>query len=257
MNVARRGLIVANWKMHKTAQEAADLAGAISLRVVDHCASVDVVLCPPFTSLQAVHSALENTPIALGAQNLHWETEGPFTGEISAAMILTSGCRYVILGHSERRQRCGESDEVVRRKLSAALKAGLEPIVCVGETLQQREAGNTNRVVLGQLESALEGVPSEDLVRISLAYEPVWAIGTGQTATAAQAEEVHAALRKWLRYEREEKIAQGIRIQYGGSVNPENAAELFAQENIDGGLIGGASLDADSFAAIVQAGIYQ
>ena len=257
MTAIRRRLIVANWKMHKTAQEAAELAREMTARIAKSCATSDVVLCPSFPSLQAVSEALAGSPIALGAQNLHWEAEGAFTGEVSAAMILTSGCRYVILGHSERRQRCGESDEVVRRKLSAALKAGLEPIVCVGETLQQREAGNTNRVVLGQLESALEGVPSEDLVRISLAYEPVWAIGTGQTATAAQAEEVHAALRKWLRYEREEKIAQGIRIQYGGSVNPENAAELFAQENIDGGLIGGASLDADSFAAIVQAGIYQ
>ncbi len=255
MTAVRRRLIVANWKMHKTAQEAAELARAVSARIAKSCTTQDVVLCPSFPSLQAVREALAGSPIALGAQNLHWEVEGAFTGEVSAAMILTSGCRYVILGHSERRQLFGDTDEVVRRKLAAALRAGLEPIVCVGETLQQREAGNTNSVVLGQLESALDGIPSEDLSRISLAYEPVWAIGTGQTATAAQAEDVHAVLRKWLRYEREEKVAEGIRIQYGGSVKPENAAELFEQENIDGGLIGGASLDADSFAAIVQAGI--
>lgn len=251
----RRVLVVANWKMHKTAEEAADLARAVCARVTDSCAARDVVLCPPYTSLAAVQAVLVNTPITLGAQNLHWAADGAYTGEVSADMILTSGCRHVILGHSERRQLFGDTDEVVRRKLAAALRAGLEPIICVGETLQQREAGNTNSVVLGQLESVLDGIPSEDLFRISLAYEPVWAIGTGKTATAAQAEEVHAVLRKWLRYEREEKVAEGMRIQYGGSVKPENAAELFEQENIDGGLIGGASLDVDSFAAIVQAGI--
>ncbi len=255
MKAVRRGLIVANWKMHKTAQEAADLARAVSALVADSCTFRDVVLCPPFTSLHSVKEVLSDSPIALGAQNLHWESEGAFTGEVSAAMILTSGCRYVILGHSERRQFFGETDEVVRRKLAAALKAGLEPIVCVGETLQQREAGNTNSVVLGQLESALDGIPSDDISRVSLAYEPVWAIGTGRTATAEQAEEVHAVLRKWLRYERDEEVAEATRIQYGGSVKPDNAAELFAQENVDGGLIGGASLDADSFAAIVNAGI--
>ena len=255
VNEPRRSLVVANWKMHKTIEQAAALAVAVSARVIDFCAVQDIVICPPFTSLATVQAVLANTPIALGAQNLHWEVEGAFTGEVSAAMILTSGCRYVILGHSERRQWFGDTDEVVRRKLVAAQRAGLEPIVCVGETLQQREAGNTNSVVLGQLESALDGIPSEDLFRISLAYEPVWAIGTGQTATAAQADEVHAVLRKWLRYERQEKVAEQMRILYGGSVKPENAAELFEQENIDGDLIGGASLDADSFAAIVQAGI--
>ena len=252
--MGRRCLIAANWKMYKTAPEAADLARKIHALVADLCAAQDVVVCPPFTSLAAVREALVDSPIALGAQNLHWEDEGAFTGEVSAAMILTSGCRHVILGHSERRQLFGDTDEVVKRKLAAALKAGLEPIVCVGETLQQREAGNTSSVVLGQLESALTGVPSEDLFRISLAYEPVWAIGTGQTATPAQAEEVHALLRRRLGDLCGAEAAAAMRIQYGGSVKPGNAAELFNQENIDGGLVGGAALEAESVAAIVQAG---
>ena len=252
--MARRCLIAANWKMYKTGPEAAELARDIHQSVAEMCASRDVVVCPPFTSLAAVREVLADSPIALGAQNLHWEDEGAFTGEVSAAMILTSGCRYVILGHSERRQLFGDTDEVVKRKLAAALKAGLEPIVCLGETLQQREAGNTSSVVLGQLESALTGVPSEDLRRISLAYEPVWAIGTGLTATPAQAEEVHAVLRQRLQELCGGEVAAAMRIQYGGSVKPENAVELFNQENIDGGLIGGAALEADSFAAIVKAG---
>ena len=252
--MARRCLIAANWKMYKTGPEAAELAREIHALVAGLCAAQDVVVCPPFTSLAAVREALVDSPIALGAQNLHWEDEGAFTGEVSAAMILTSGCRHVILGHSERRQLFGDTDEVVKRKLAAALKAGLEPIVCVGETLQQREAGNTSSVVLGQLESALTGVPSEDLFRISLAYEPVWAIGTGQTATPAQAEEVHALLRRRLGDLCGAEAAAAMRIQYGGSVKPGNAAELFNQENIDGGLVGGAALEAESFAAIVQAG---
>jgi triosephosphate isomerase len=214
---------------------------------------VDVVLCPPFTGLQAVGEALAGTPIALGAQNMHWESEGAFTGEVSPEMILTAGCTYVILGHSERRQYFAETDEQVNRKLKAALRAGLAPILCVGETLAQREAGQIEAVVLGQVRAALQGVGEADLPKIALAYEPVWAIGTGRTATPAQAEEVHRLIRSSLRQRYGQEVAEALRLQYGGSVKPENAAELFAQPNIDGGLIGGAALKADSFAAIVKA----
>ena len=249
----RRPLVAGNWKMYKTAEPAGELARAIAGLVQREYASVDVVLCPPFTSLQAVHEALAGTPIALGAQNMHWENEGAFTGEISPAMILTTGCTYVILGHSERRQYFAETDEQVNRKLKAALGAGLSPIVCVGETLQQREAGQIEAVVLGQVRGALQGLSESELLKIALAYEPVWAIGTGRTATPAQAEEVHSLIRASLHQQYGEGVAGALRIQYGGSVKPENAAELFTQKNIDGGLIGGAALKADSFAAIVKA----
>lgn len=249
----RRPLVAGNWKMYKTAAQAGELARAIAGLVRRECESADVVLCPPFTSLQAVREALAGSPIALGAQNMHWESKGAFTGEISPAMILTTGCTYVILGHSERRQYFAETDEQVNRKLKAALQAGLFPIVCVGETLQQREAGQIEAVVLGQVRAALQGVSVSELLKIALAYEPVWAIGTGRTATPAQAEEVHSLIRSSLRQQYGEGVAGALRIQYGGSVKPENAAELFAQQNIDGGLIGGAALKADSFAAIVKA----
>ncbi|MSR84318.1 MAG: triose-phosphate isomerase [Candidatus Latescibacteria bacterium] len=249
----RRPLVAGNWKMYKTAEPAEELARSIVAQVGRDCEVVDVVLCPPFTSLQAVHEALAGTPIALGAQNMHWENEGAFTGEISPAMILTTGCTYVILGHSERRQYFAETDEQVNRKLKAALGAGLSPIVCVGETLQQREAGQIEAVVLGQVQAALQGLSESELLKIALAYEPVWAIGTGRTATPAQAEEVHSLIRTSLHQQYGEGVAGALRIQYGGSVKPENAAELFTQKNIDGGLIGGAALKADSFAAIVKA----
>jgi triosephosphate isomerase len=186
---------------------------------------------------------------------MHWEQEGAFTGEVSAEMALAAGCTYVILGHSERRQHCGETDEVVNRKLTIALAASLQPIVCVGESLTEREAGQIEEVVLGQVGGALEGLEADAAAGVVLAYEPVWAIGTGVTATAAQAEEVHALIRGFLAERWGAEVAGGVRIQYGGSVKPENAAELFAQENIDGGLIGGAALDAESFAAIVKAAV--
>ena len=229
------------------------MARAVSALVADSCTSRDVVLCPPFTSLQAVNQVLANSPIALGAQNLHWESEGAFTGEVSAAMILTSGCRYVILGHSERRQFFGETDEVVRRKLAAALKAGLEPIVCVGETLQQREAGHTNSVVLGQLESALDGIPSDDISRVSLAYEPVWAIGTGRNASPDQAQDAIGWIRDTVAITHGSDVADRVRIQYGGSVTSDNCVDLLRRDGIDGALVGGASLDATHFATIVLA----
>ena len=247
----RRAIVAGNWKMYKTASEAVGLVTV--LKSLIEGLEVEVAVCPPFTSLQAVHAALEGSAIGLGAQNMHWEEEGAFTGEISAGMVLAAGCTYVILGHSERRQFCGETDEMVNRKLVCALEAGLRPIVCVGESLAEREAGRTEEVVLGQVGGALEGIGAEDTRGIVLAYEPVWAIGTGVTASAAQAEEVHAAIRGFVAECIGYEVAGGLRIQYGGSVKPDNAAELFSQENIDGGLIGGAALDGESFAAIVKA----
>lgn len=249
----RRPLVAGNWKMYKTAAQAGELARAIVAQVGGDGKAVELVLCPPFTSLQAVGEALAGSDIALGAQNMHWESEGAFTGEVSPEMILTTGCTYVILGHSERRQYFAETDEQVNRKLKAALRARLAPILCVGETLAQREAGQIEAVVLGQVRAALQGVGEADLLKIALAYEPVWAIGTGRTATPAQAEEVHRLIRSSLHQHYGQGVADALRIQYGGSVKPENAAELFAQQNIDGGLIGGAALKADSFAAIVKA----
>ena len=248
----RKAIVAGNWKMHKTASEAVELVAA--LKPLLKGVAVEAVVCPPFTSLQAVHAALEGSAIGLGAQNMHWAADGAHTGEISAAMLLASGCTYVILGHSERRQ-AGESDEMVHRKLVAALDAGLRPIVCVGETLAEREAGRIEEVVLGQVGGALGDLGSDAVAAMVLAYEPVWAIGTGATATAAQAEEVHALIRGYLAERLGAETAAALRIQYGGSVKPENAAELFAQENIDGGLIGGAALAAESFAAIVKAAL--
>lgn len=249
----RKPIVAGNWKMHKTAEEAVDLAQAIAPLVAPSLTSCNVVLCPTFTSLGAVHGVIGGSGIGLGAQNMHWEGEGAYTGDISPAMILTSGCAYVILGHSERRQYAFESDEMVNRKTLAALAAGLTPIVCIGEQLEQREAGRVEEVVIGQLRAALEDVEGDRASSIVLAYEPVWAIGTGKTATAEQAEEVHSLIRSFLTERFGHEAADAMRIQYGGSVKAENAEELFSQQNIDGGLIGGAALQADSFAAIVKA----
>ena len=248
----RKAIVAGNWKMHKTASEAVELVAA--LKPLLEGVAVEAAGCPPFTSLHAVHAALEGSAIGLGAQNMHWAADGAHTGEISAAMLLASGCTYVILGHSERRQ-AGESDEMVHRKLVAALDAGLRPIVCVGETLAEREAGRIEEVVLGQVGGARGDLDGDAVAAMVLADEPVWAIGTGATATAAQAEEVHALIRGYLAERLGAETAAALRIQYGGSVKPENAAELFAQENIDGGLIGGAALAAESFAAIVKAAL--
>ncbi|MEE3258485.1 MAG: triose-phosphate isomerase [Candidatus Latescibacterota bacterium] len=248
----RKAIVAGNWKMHKTASEAVELVAA--LKPLLEGVAVEVAVCPPFTSLQALSAILEGSAIGLGAQNMHWENEGAHTGEISAGMLLEAGCTYVILGHSERRQ-AGEIDELVHRKLVAALEAGLRPIVCVGETLAEREAGRIEEVVLGQVGGALGALEGEAVAAMVLAYEPVWAIGTGATATAAQAEEVHALIRGYVADRLGEETAAMLRIQYGGSVKPENAAELFGQDNIDGGLIGGAALAAEGFAAIVKAAL--
>jgi triosephosphate isomerase len=249
--VARLRFVCGNWKMHRTQAEARALVGALAPLVAPLAGQVQVAVAPPFTALAAAREALAGGPVELAAQDVHWEKQGAFTGEVSAAMLADAGCRHVIVGHSERRQLFGETDESVRRKVGAVLAGGMRPIVCVGEILAEREAGRTLEVVGRQLRAALAGLPAEVHAALTVAYEPVWAIGTGKTATAAQAQEVHAALRAILR-ELCGGLADGIRIQYGGSVKPENAAELMSQPDVDGALVGGASLEAGSFAAIVR-----
>jgi triosephosphate isomerase len=243
-------LVAGNWKMHLTRAGAATLAADVRVRV--SAAGVEVVLCPPFPSLAAVAEALAGSPIALGAQDLHWEAAGPFTGEVSAEMLLDAGCRYVIVGHSERRVHFGESDADVNRKARAALRAGLRPIVCVGETLAERTAGKTEDVLARQLAGSLAGL-ADRLDHAVLAYEPVWAIGTGHNATAEQAQAAHRHIRETVREIAGAAVADAVRIQYGGSLKPDNAAAIFAGPDVDGGLVGGASLDAAAFARIVAA----
>jgi triosephosphate isomerase len=250
----RKKIIAGNWKMNKTVSEAVDLAESIKREVGD-LRDVDVVLCPPFTALKAVGDVLSGTHVDLGAQNMHWEKSGAFTGEVSPAMLRDLFCHFVILGHSERRQYFSETDEVVNRKTKAALANNLTPIVCVGETLQEREAGRMQDVVTTQVKGSLAGLTARELTQTVLAYEPVWAIGTGKTATSAQAQEVHALIRSVLKELADEATAQAVRIQYGGSVKANNARELFSQPDIDGGLIGGAALEARSFVEIVRSAI--
>jgi len=235
-----------------------DRSGAVGLarRVAERARQIngaDLVVCPPSVYLEAVGQALAGSPVGLGAQNMYFERAGAFTGEISAAMLVDLGCRYVILGHSERRQLLGESSDLVSRKARAALAAGLTAIICVGELLEEREAGRTRQVIQEQVTGSLAGMDGAQASQIVLAYEPVWAIGTGRVATGAQAEEVHRDLRNLLEERYNADVAASVRIQYGGSVKPENAAELLAQPNIDGALVGGASLKADDFLAIAAA----
>ena len=248
----RKKIVAGNWKMNKLVGEATELAAAIKRSLADKT-DVEVVLCPPFTVLKTVGDIIANTQVKLGAQNMHWEKEGAFTGEVSAGMLRDLFCHYVILGHSERRQFFHETDAVVNRKVKAALVANLTPIVCVGETLEQREAGQMEEIVTSQVQKSLVGLDETGFRRTVLAYEPLWAIGTGRTASAAQAQEVHALIRRVLAKMSNPGAAQAVRIQYGGSVKPSNAKELFSQSDIDGGLIGGAALDAASFVEIVNA----
>lgn len=251
MKKIRKKIIAGNWKMNKSVAEAEDLASAIKRDLAD-CREVDVVLCPPFTSLKVVGEVISDTHIKLGAQDMHWESDGAYTGEISAAMLRDLYCRYVILGHSERRAYFHETDRIVNRKVKAAIVGNLAPIVCVGETLKEREAGQTRAVVRKQVESSLTGL-GDDLEKLVVAYEPVWAIGTGQNATPEQAQEMHAFIREVLADMADQDVAQSVRVQYGGSMKPENAAELLAQPDIDGGLVGGASLEPRYFVEIVRA----
>ncbi|MCX6831596.1 MAG: triose-phosphate isomerase [candidate division Zixibacteria bacterium] len=247
----RRKLVAGNWKMYTTPEKAMALAKGVA-DFVGQATEPQVVIFPPFTSLPCALTAVKGTPVAVGAQNMHWEDEGAFTGEVSGRMLLTLGCTYVILGHSERRQLFFETDMLVNQKLMKALSQDLIPIVCVGETLDQRDAGETMNVVQSQLLGSLDGVPADELRRTVIAYEPVWAIGTGRTASPHQAEEVHGYIRTVLR-ERYGAIVDDVLILYGGSVKPDNARELFGQPNIDGGLVGGASLTAESFNKIIAA----
>ena len=249
----RTKVVAGNWKMNKTAAETRALVAEIRAALGDAGGKAEVVVCPPFTNLQAAAEALKGSKIALGAQNMHWKDAGAFTGEISAAMLRDLGVSHVIIGHSERRQYFAETDATVNEKVKAALAAGLVPIVCVGETLAEREAGKMEAVVTGQVKAGLAGICGCSLAGIVIAYEPVWAIGTGKTATEAQAQEVHALIRKTLADCAGADVAAKVRIQYGGSMNAANAAGLLAQRDIDGGLIGGAALKAADFAAIVKA----
>jgi len=247
----RKKVIAGNWKMYKTNSEALQLANQVRIKTTD-IRLTGIILCPPFTALAAVHDVLKDSAIGLGAQNLYWEKEGAYTGEISAGMIKSTGAGFVIIGHSERRQYFNESDETVNRKIKTALENGLKPIVCIGETLQQREEGVTKEIVTRQINGALKGFSKDDLKNIIIAYEPVWAIGTGKTATPQQAQDVHAEIRKQIRELYDPESAENIIIQYGGSVKPENAESLLSQPDIDGALVGGACLNADSFSAIIH-----
>jgi triosephosphate isomerase (TIM) len=249
----RRKLIAANWKMYKTPEEARTFVSQF-LPLVGGQRHAQIVLCPPFVCLPAVVDAVCGTGIGVGAQNMFWENEGAYTGEISAPMVRALGCSYIIIGHSERRQYFGETDETVNRKLKAALSAGLQAIVCVGEVLHEREAGRTEDVITRQCGVALKEISDLEAAPPIIAYEPVWAIGTGKTATPEMAADAHRIIRAQAAKVFGQKATADLRILYGGSVKPENAKALMAQEEIDGALVGGASLDAKSFAAIVAAG---
>jgi triosephosphate isomerase len=246
----RRPFIAGNWKMNTNRASAVALAEGVA-KQAETLGGVDLAVCPPSCYLDAVGRAIAGSKVALGAQNMYHEKDGAFTGELSAAMLRDLGCKYVILGHSERRHILGETDGAVNKKLHAALAAGLLPIVCVGELLSEREAGQTLAVIQTQCDGSLAGLSSEQMVKVVIAYEPVWAIGTGKVATPQQAEEVHLALRKIIGERYNNSIADMVRLQYGGSVKPENAAELLKQPDIDGALVGGASLKVDQFLGIV------
>ncbi|HEU4322830.1 MAG TPA: triose-phosphate isomerase [Roseiflexaceae bacterium] len=247
----RTPIIAGNWKMYKTISEAVDLVEGL-LRDLGDLADREVLVCPPFTALHALSPLLQDTPVRLGAQDVFYEPQGAYTGAVSPLMLRDLGCAYTIVGHSERRQIFGETDELVNRKLRAAVAHGLRVIVCVGETKPQRDAGEAEQIVVAQVRAALSEVPAADLVSLVIAYEPIWAIGTGDTATPADAQAMHATIRATLAELYGDAAAQALRIQYGGSVKPDNIDELMAQPDIDGALVGGASLKADSFLRIVQ-----
>lgn len=246
----RRPFIAGNWKMNLNRASAVALAEGVAKESAK-VEGADLAVCPPSCYLDAVGKALAGSKVALGAQNMYFEKDGAFTGELSAAMLLDLGCKYVILGHSERRHILGETDAIINKKTVAALAAGLIPIVCVGELLSEREAGQTMAVIQRQFDGSLAGISADQMKTIVIAYEPVWAIGTGKVATPQQAEEVHLGLRKLVAQRYNTGIADVVRMQYGGSVKPDNAAELLKQPNIDGALVGGAALKVDQFLGIV------
>jgi triosephosphate isomerase len=249
--VERLPFIAGNWKMNKTVGEALDLVRELK-NAISGIKGVEIAVAPPFTALDAVRKELEGFSIRLAAQNLYWEEKGAFTGEVSPLMLKEVGCHYVILGHSERRQFFGETDETVNRRIKAAITQGLKVIFCIGETLKEREEGKTFSVIERQVEGGLKGLGHKEMKSMVIAYEPIWAIGTGKTATPEQAEEVHRFIRKKLEKLCSREISEEIRIQYGGSVTPENIQGLMNQSNIDGALVGGASLKAESFSKIVR-----
>ena len=248
--IERRPLIAGNWKMHTTRAEATALIEALKPAAAA-ARDREVVVAPPYTALETAARVLAGSPIGLAGQNLHWEPKGAYTGEVAGEMLKDVGCTYVIIGHSERRQHFGETNETVRQKIEAGLRAGLKPIVCLGETLREREGGNTLPVVERQVRDGLTGFGRDVIRSLVIAYEPVWAIGTGKTATPEQAEEVHAAIRRLMRELAGEAGGETVRILYGGSVKTDNIDSLMAQPNIDGALVGGASLDAESFCRII------
>ena len=254
--MARKPIMAGNWKMNKNYGEAVVLAQGISNRFEkDWADKVDVVICPPYIDLKPVYSVFEfdRNDIAVGAQNAYWEKSGAFTGEVSVAMIADLGCRYCIVGHSERRTLFGETNEDVNKKAKALLDANVTPIICVGESLAVRDAGTTDEYVCAQVRAALAGINAAQAAKVVIAYEPIWAIGTGRTATPEQAEEVCAAIRATVAEAYGQELADGTRVLYGGSMKPANVENLIAQPNIDGGLIGGASLNADDFTFLIKA----
>jgi triosephosphate isomerase len=251
--MTRRYIIAGNWKMHKTAEESAALATEIAAALKANPSDYEVVVCPTYVALDRVATALKGTSVAIGAQDMHWEKQGAFTGKISGDMLASLGVTYVILGHSEQRAYFGETDATVNKKVVKALADGMAPIVCVGETLEEREGNFTEKVVEMQMRGAYAGISAADARKTVVAYEPVWAIGTGRTATSQQAQDVHKFIRGLLASIYDTATAESVRIQYGGSMKPENAAELLAQPDVDGGLIGGAALKADAFLGIIHA----
>ena len=247
----RRVIIVGNWKMNETIGEAIELVNSLKRALYD-VGEIEIVVCPPFTVLSDVKEIILETNIKLGAQDVYWEKAGAFTGEISAGMLKEIGCEYVIIGHSERRQYFGETNESVNRKAKAALEAGLKPIVCVGEKLEERKTGKAFKVIEDHVLNSLSGIPKEEMPKVVIAYEPVWAIGTGVNATKKEAEEAHKYIRGLLKGMYDEAVAKSVRIQYGGSVKPDNIKELISEEDVDGALVGGASLKAELFIDIIK-----
>ncbi len=247
----RRPLIAGNWKMFKTGPEAVETTDRL-VKLLSTTIDVDVMIAPPFTALALVSDMLKKTPISLGAQNLFWQAEGAYTGEISASMLVSAGCRYVIVGHSERRQYFGETDETVNKKIKAAIKNDLIPVMCIGESETERESKETFSVLDRQVQKGLKGFSADEMETLVIAYEPIWAIGTGKTATADQAQEIHLFLRAMLGKKFGNKLAKSLRILYGGSVKPDNITDLMRMPDIDGALIGGASLEPETFSKIVQ-----
>ncbi|HTZ10874.1 MAG TPA: triose-phosphate isomerase [Candidatus Margulisiibacteriota bacterium] len=249
----RRTIIAGNWKMYKTIPEAIELANGLKRQLFELDADkTEVVLCPPFTALSEVYEVTNDSILQLGAQDVYWQEEGAFTGEVSCKMLKDAGCSFVIIGHSERRLYFAETNETVNKKIKAALKNGLTPIICVGETLAEREAGKTFNVLDDHIKNGFADISSDEALKCIVAYEPVWAIGTGRTATPEQAQEAHAYIRSLLKKMYGMDAASNIRIQYGGSVKPENTTSLISQPDVDGALVGGASLTVEAFSAIIK-----